>query len=109
MWGGVVHGGWPPGGVVIKGQCPLAYENCVGGHKNAISLSVFVTKLLNTHNKLLTLNCIRGGTMVPNIWFFGSRILTPQYFGLIIFVIASLVVALLLVKKKMRSAASFLR
>ena len=36
----------------------------------------------------LTLNCIRGGSMVPNIWFFGSRILTPQYFGLIIFVIA---------------------
>ena len=30
----------------------------------------------------------KGGTMVPNIWFFGSRILTPQYFGLIIFVIA---------------------
>ena len=37
---------------------------------------------------ILTLNCIRGGSMVPNIWFFGSRILTPQYFGLIIFVIA---------------------
>ena len=36
----------------------------------------------------LTLNCIRGGSMVPNIWFFGSRILTPQYFGLIIIVIA---------------------
>ena len=36
----------------------------------------------------VTLNCIRGGSMVPNIWFFGSRILTPQYFGLIIFVIA---------------------
>ena len=30
----------------------------------------------------------KGGTMVPNIWFFGSRILTPQYFWLIIFVIA---------------------
>ena len=26
--------------------------------------------------------------MVPNIWFFRSRILTPQYFGLTIFVIA---------------------
>ena len=40
-------------------------------------------------SRIVTLNCIRGGgTMVPNIWFFGSRILTPQYFGLIIFVIA---------------------
>ena len=37
---------------------------------------------------ILTLNCIRGGTMVPNIWFFGSRILTLHYFRLIIFVIA---------------------
>ena len=27
----------------------------------------------------------RGGTMVPNISFFGSRILTPKYFWLIIF------------------------
>ena len=30
----------------------------------------------------------KGGTMVPNIWFFGSRILTPQYFGLIIVIVA---------------------
>ena len=37
--------------------------------------------------------------MVPNILFFGSRILTPQYFWLIVFVIALIVVALLLAKK----------
>ena len=30
--------------------------------------------------------------MVTNIWFFGSPILTPQYFWLIIFVIALIVV-----------------
>ena len=46
--------------------------------------------------------------MVPNIWFFGNHILTLQYFWLIIFVIAKIVVALLLVKKKIKSAASFL-
>ena len=37
--------------------------------------------------------------MVPNIWFFGSRILTPQYFWLIIFIIAQIVFAPVLVKK----------
>ena len=31
---------------------------------------------------------------VPNIWFFGSRILTLQFFWLTIFVIAKIVVAL---------------
>ena len=42
----------------------------------------------------------KGGTMLPNIWFFGSRVLRPQYFRLIIFVIAEIVFALLLAKKK---------
>ena len=49
-------------------------------------------KIINIHKFKLTLNCIRvggGGSMVPNIcFFFYSRILTPQYIGLIIFVIA---------------------
>ena len=35
----------------------------------------------------LTLTAL-GGTMVPKILFFGFRILTPQYFWLIIFVIS---------------------
>ena len=38
---------------------------------------------------MLTLNCIRGVVpWYPTFGFFGSRILTLQYFGLIIFVIA---------------------
>ena len=37
--------------------------------------------------------------MVPNIWFFGSRIFTLEYFWLVIFDIAKILVSLLLVKK----------
>ena len=58
-------------------------SGCTANAAMCVSLLSFYTLLF-----VLTFNCIRGGSMVPNICFFGSRILTPQYFGLIIFVIA---------------------
>ena len=48
------------------------------------TLSFFFSFIINNLNTKLH----KGGTMAPNIWFFGSGILTPQYFGLIIFAIA---------------------
>ena len=57
-------------------------------NKHVTQKLICILKLVIYELNKLTLNCIRGGSMVPNIWFFGSCILTPQYFGLIICVIA---------------------
>ena len=49
-----------------KGTVPLAYENFVGGHKICNSWPVFVTKLLNTHTKLL--RKIHGQAQKNRFW-----------------------------------------
>ena len=62
--------------------------------------------IVNALNSILTIRKFYfltqhkgGGFLVPNIWVFGSRILTSQYFWLKIFVIVKIVVGFLLAEK----------